>query len=65
MVTLKSERNRGYLVAGIGASVALFAFIYLPFASISLSAASTGSSVGDYSFSATTREIADLQGASG
>ncbi|HVB23969.1 MAG TPA: hypothetical protein VNG51_18680 [Ktedonobacteraceae bacterium] len=62
MVTLKSEQNRGYLVAGIGASVALFAFIYLPFASISLSAASTGSSVGGYSFSVTTREIADLQG---
>ena len=62
MVTLKSEKNRGYVVAGIGAVVALFAFIYLPFASISLAVASSGNPANSFSFSATTREIADLQG---
>src|SRR5579863_7392224 len=35
MQVLTLEKNRGYLVAGIGAIVALFAFIFLPILSIS------------------------------
>ncbi len=55
MATLKSEKNRGYLIAGIGAFVALFAFLYLPFVSLS----STGSST---SFPMTTTLTAHYQG---
>ena len=35
MQVLTLEKNRGYLIAGIGAIVALFAFIFLPILSIS------------------------------
>lgn len=55
MVTLKSDKNRGYLIAGIGAFVALFAFLYLPFISVS----STGSSA---TFPMTTTLAAHYQG---
>lgn len=40
LTSLTSDKNRGYFIAGIGAFVALFAFLYLPFISVS----STGSS---------------------
>ena len=56
MATLKSDKNRGYLIAGIGAFVALFAFLYLPFISVS----STGSSA---TFPMTTTLTAHYQGA--
>lgn len=56
MATLKSDKNRGYLIAGIGAFVALFAFLYLPFISVS----STGSSS---AFPMTTTLTAHYQGA--
>ena len=36
METLAQEKNRGYLVAGIGATVALFAFLFLPYISYSM-----------------------------
>ena len=55
MATLKLDKNRGYLIAGIGAFVALFAFLYLPFVSIS----SAGSSS---AFSFTTTLAAHYQG---
>src|ERR1017187_2698317 len=56
MAMLKSDKNRGYLIAGIGAFVALFAFLYLPF--VSLSAPSVSSS----SLPLTTTEVANFQG---
>jgi len=37
MQVLTLEKNRGYLIAGIGAIVALFAFIFLPILSVSSS----------------------------
>ena len=42
MQVLTLEKNRGYLIAGVGAIVALFAFIFLPL--ISFSSASAGQS---------------------
>ena len=44
METLRQEKNRGYLVAGIGAIVALFAFLFLPY--ISYSVGPFGGSIG-------------------
>jgi len=65
MATLKSEKNRGYLIAGIGAFVALFAFLYLPFIAFSESVtySTDASNTVSYSSLATTTEIAQLQGA--
>ncbi|MEO8971116.1 MAG: hypothetical protein ABI406_05875 [Ktedonobacteraceae bacterium] len=42
MQVLTLEKNRGYLIAGIGAIIALFAFMFLPL--ISFSSASSGQS---------------------
>lgn len=57
MQTLKLEKNRGFLVAAIGAIAALFAFLYLPFVSISSTTQNTST------FSLNTTEAANYQGA--
>lgn len=53
METLSQQKNRGYLVAGIGAIVALFAFLFLPYISYS---------VGPFGGSISGTQIAGSQG---
>lgn len=43
METLSQQKNRGYLVAGIGAIIALFAFLFLPYISYSVGPFVSGS----------------------
>ncbi len=65
MATLKLDKNRGYLIAGIGAIVALFAFLYLPFVTLSETSPSpTGivNSGSTYSISVTSTMAANSQG---
>ncbi|MEO8971115.1 MAG: hypothetical protein ABI406_05870, partial [Ktedonobacteraceae bacterium] len=54
MATLKLDKNRGYLIAGIGAFVALFAFLYLPYVTLSTApTANYGNSGNSYSVTST------------
>jgi hypothetical protein len=53
MERLTQQKNRGYLVAGIGASVALLAFLFLPYISYS---------VGPFGGSISGTQVAGYQG---